>query len=171
MFLLTSLEQSVLEDFKAAQNTLDCYVKGIKKINIPVHPLFLLAKARLSLHQSQPNNAENLLKKFAKLYPNAVNLWFDIKEKEIIKNDSHRLVPLPNCTSNPLSKWNALKHKECLTCIAMDNLMEMTGLKKVKEFAIDLFKFSMKFARLSSEAKAANLNTLNFCFLGNAVSL
>nr|XP_012563363.1 unnamed protein product [Hydra vulgaris] len=72
--------------------------------------------------------------------------------------------------NDPISKWNNLKDQEGVTCEAMDTLVKMTGLKKVKEFAIDLFNFSLKFSLSSTTAKSANQKTINFCFLGNAGS-
>jgi hypothetical protein len=51
----------------------------------------------------------------------------------------------------------------------MESLLKMTGLKKVKNSTIDLFKSALAFNKLSQEAKKANPMSFNYCFLGNAV--
>lgn len=52
----------------------------------------------------------------------------------------------------------------------MDDLMKLTGLRKVKNSTLDIFKAALKFSQLDPEVQAANPKSLNFCFLGNAVS-
>uniref|UniRef100_A0A7S4Q8G3 AAA+ ATPase domain-containing protein n=1 Tax=Alexandrium monilatum TaxID=311494 RepID=A0A7S4Q8G3_9DINO len=49
----------------------------------------------------------------------------------------------------------------------MDELLALTGLKKVKVAAVALFKSALQFRRMSKEAQKANSLSLNYCFLGN----
>ena len=172
--LLSSLEQCKLDAFDDAKAELDCYIEAIKRNKVLLHPLFLLAKARIAIHENKQNEGKTLLKEFSMFNSKAVKLWCEIHEKELINNDSDttsKVIPIMTSSNNPVSKWNKLKDEEGVTSAGMDTLIKMTGLKKVKEFAIDLFKFSLKFAKLSPEAKSANSKALNFCFLGNAVSI
>ncbi len=52
----------------------------------------------------------------------------------------------------------------------MEELLKMIGLKKVKDFAITSFEAFFNFNQMTAEFKKKNPMTMNYCFLGNAVS-
>jgi hypothetical protein len=62
-----------------------------------------------------------------------------------------------------------VKKEEGINSEAMDKLLKLTGLKKVKNATIDLFKSAIAFNKLTPEARQANPMSFNYCFLGNAV--
>jgi hypothetical protein len=70
-----------------------------------------------------------------------------------------------------LFSWEAVKSEEGVTSESMDDLLKLTGLKKVKIATIDLFKAALAFNRMSPELKKANPMSFNYCFLGNAVRI
>ncbi|XP_065661939.1 uncharacterized protein LOC136084823 isoform X2 [Hydra vulgaris] len=171
--LLMSLEYCKLECFKDAKVELDKYITHVKKSKTTLNPLFLLAKARIAYNEQNLVDSKELLNKFSKLHPNALKSWCEDNEIRLV-NVEHssplQLTLTENNLTDLISKWNKLKDRERVASKAMDALVKMTGLQKVKEFAVDLFKFSLKFSQFSQEAKSANVKTLNFCFLGNAGS-
>lgn len=67
-------------------------------------------------------------------------------------------------------RWDAFKAEEGVKSDSMEELLKMTGLKKVKNSTIDLFQSALRFSKLSAEAKQANPMSFNYCFQGNAVS-
>ena len=111
-----------------------------------------------------------MLNTFANLYPDAVDKWFELHEMKLIEeesgNENDENAADPN---SPLVKWEALKEAEGVESKQMDELMKLTGLRKVKNSAFEIFKAALKFSELSPEVQAANPKSLNFCFLGNAV--
>ena len=166
------MEQQKLEDFEESNTALQNYLKKVPANEL--HPLHYIAKARQLLHQDKTSQEGiDLLMKFANLYPiDYVDKWMTLGEKQMLLNDGNDgddgMQPID--PENPLNKWEALKEEENVECEEMDKLMELTGLRKVKKSAFDIFKSSLKFSRLSPDIQAANPKSLNFCFLGNAVS-
>ncbi|XP_065661933.1 uncharacterized protein LOC136084818 isoform X2 [Hydra vulgaris] len=171
--LLTSLEKCKLECFDDAESELNSYVECVKRNNALLHPFFFLAKSRIAFHKKNFDDSKNFLKRFSKFHSKAIKKWCEDKEIKLLNDEPDSNLKVTPTVSNiydPILKWNNLKDQQGVTSDAMDTLVKMTGLKKVKEFAIDLFKFSLKFSLLSTTAKSANQKTLNFCFLGNAGS-
>jgi hypothetical protein len=72
---------------------------------------------------------------------------------------------------NYIFSWETVKIEEGVTSESMDDLLKMTGLKKVKNATIDLFKSALAFNRMSPELKKANPMSFNYCFMGNAVRI
>ena len=167
--LLKALEQQKLEDYDAAEVALSFYTEKVDKKQL--HPLHIIAKARQILHKDKASQeGKDLLNSFANRYPDAVDNWFEPNEKKLLDEEpenenDQEFVDL----NNPLVKWEALKRDEGVQSKQMDELMKLTGLRKVKNSAFDIFKAALKFSQLSEEVQAANPKSLNFCFLGNAV--
>ena len=167
--LLKALEQQKLEDFDAAGVALKNYLEKTDRLEL--NPLHIIAKARQVLYQDEASEeGKDLLNTFANLYPDAVDKWFELHEMKLIEeesgNENDENAADPN---SPLVKWEALKEAEGVESKQMDELMKLTGLRKVKNSAFEIFKAALKFSELSPEVQAANPKSLNFCFLGNAV--
>lgn len=167
--LLKALEQQKLEDFEAAEVDLNSYLE--KTNGVQRHPLHIIAKARQILYNEEASQeGKQLLNTFANLYPDAVDNWFELQEKKLLEEDEQDENETRTADPNsPLVKWEALKEAEGVESKQMDELMKLTGLRKVKNSAFDIFKAALKFSQLSPEVQAANPKSLNFCFLGNAV--
>ena len=167
--LLKALEQQKLKDFDAAEMALKNYLEKTNKTQL--HPLYIIAKARQILHnEGVLPEVKELLNTFANLYPNAVDNWVELQEKKLLEEDEQDENETRTADPNsPLVKWEALKEAEGVESEQMDELMKLTGLRKVKNSAFEIFKAALKFSQLSPEVQAANPKSLNFCFLGNAV--
>ena len=167
--LLKALEQQKLEDFEAAEVDLNSYLE--KTNGVQRHPLHIIAKARQILYNEEASQeGKQLLNTFANLYPDAVDNWFELQEKKLLEEDEQDENETRTADPNsPLVKWEALKEAEGVESKQMDELMKLTGLRKVKNSAFEIFKAALKFSKLSPEVQAANPKSLNFCFLGNAV--
>ena len=167
--LLKALEQQKLEDFEAAEVDLNNYLE--KTNGVQRHPLHIIAKARQILYNEEASpEGKELLNTFANLYPNAVDNWFELQEKKLLEEDDQDENEARKTDPNsPLVKWEALKDAEGVESEQMDELMKLTGLRKVKNSVFEIFKAALKFSQLSPEVQAANPKSLNFCFLGNAV--
>ena len=69
--LLHALELQHHDDQEPAVIALDLYKKSTTQSSTMMHPLYLVACARLS-DKSKPEEERNFIKKFAELYPDAV---------------------------------------------------------------------------------------------------
>jgi len=69
-----------------------------------------------------------------------------------------------------VKRWETFKSEKGVESTAMDDLLKMIGLKKVKDFAFTTFESFYNLNKMSDEFKKKNPMTLNFCFLGNAVN-
>ena len=49
----------------------------------------------------------------------------------------------------------------------MDELVALTGLRKVKLAALQLFKTAQALQKMPAEVRKKNTRALNFCFFGN----
>ena len=167
--LLKALEQQKLKDFDAAEMALNSYLEKTNRTQL--HPLHIIAKARQILHNEGVSpEVKELLNTFANHYPNAVDNWLELQEKKLLEEDEQDENGTETADpNNPLVKWEALKEGEGVESKQMDELMNLTGLRKVKNSALEIFKAALKFSKLSPEVQAANPKSLNFCFLGNAV--
>ena len=70
--LLHALELQHHEDQEPAVIALDLYKKSAAQTSTMMHPLYLVACARLS-DKTKPEVERNFIKKFAELYPDAVD--------------------------------------------------------------------------------------------------
>ena len=68
-----------------------------------------------------------------------------------------------------LQKWNDLKtaYPGEVNSKATEELLNLTGLRKVKEEAILLWKTALQLKRMDAETRRENMTTANYCFLGN----
>jgi replication-associated recombination protein RarA len=64
-------------------------------------------------------------------------------------------------------KWVLLSQKEGIRSEAMEKLLKLTGLKRVKEFALNLFQTAISLAKMSPEDRKANPWSKNMVFMGN----
>ncbi|CAK9039190.1 Protein CbbX, partial [Durusdinium trenchii] len=67
----------------------------------------------------------------------------------------------------PAEMWEEMKETKGCCSEAMDKLMALTGIKKVKATAVALYKSALQFKKMSPEMQKANAMALNYCFLGN----
>jgi replication-associated recombination protein RarA len=68
---------------------------------------------------------------------------------------------------NPSHAWAAAKYFNKSNCLAIDELMDMTGLKSVKRIALDLFNCLQQDMKRETKARITSKQSMNFLFLGN----
>ncbi|CAE8593269.1 unnamed protein product [Polarella glacialis] len=126
-----------------------------------VHPLSLLALHRVA-------GIEKALPAFVSLFPSASDLLLPAEKAAILRlSGASESVAATALAADPVEMWEELKSAHGCESEAMENLLALTGLKKVKMAAVSVFKSSRHFLRMSPEARKANSPSLNYCFLGN----
>ena len=170
--LLRALEL-ISKDEDAAKEQLEEYVTEHEKLGpaCPTHPLALLAFSRVPY---QSGDASIFLHTFAYRYPEAADRFLDANEKKQVQqrrieheaddnvDDQHG-----SRLDDPVQMWAELVHEQDAASAAMDGLLQLTGLRKVKLAAVRLFKTGLMFNQMDPETRAKNAPTLNYCFLGN----
>lgn len=148
-----------------ADKLLRDYIEAIQASDYDAHPLLLLAIARL-LGTGHAKYTECLVA-FTSLY--AASSWFTKEEAACLAGAGELSNTSTSLASTPSSLWEELKRKEGCTSKAMDDLLALTGLSRVKRSALDMFKTALKIAKMSPDQQKQALSTfcLNYVFLGN----
>ena len=174
--LLLALECHALDDHPADSNShLERYLAAIRQSSGVAHPLTLVALARLSSFTDL--SSDLLFAIFEEMFPAAIDIWLSSDERVLI-SESHvgsrdgislgLSSPVVQAAVNAKTMWEELKAvNSCCRSESMEKLLALTGLKKVKVAAVNLFKTALKFQRSSAEFRSANPMALNYCFLGN----
>ncbi|KAG1712488.1 hypothetical protein DVH05_000232 [Phytophthora capsici] len=135
------------------------------------HPLVIVAIARLAARVSKTQSSgvqRKLLKLFTSLYPEASELWLDATEATLIKTVTSRMNADDAVVSESVNdKWESIKSQYGCHSEAMEELMKLVGLKKVKQTAVNLFKTAMALQKMSPAQRKKNSMVFNYCFLGN----
>ena len=114
------------------------------------NPLLLIALGRLTRKENTDNEAAVFFKQFAELFPNAIERWLTYEEQNLINKENSSVQPSTifiQHSSDPVTKWEALKRLEQVESKAMEKLLQMIGLKKVKNAIINLFKAATVFKK------------------------
>jgi hypothetical protein len=150
-----------------AQRTFDEYLKFLKQTCSDAHPLLMVAASRLFSTASKRIVAKRLIKAFVLLHPKAKS-WLTESELEYLndrpsaaKKSVSSSAPLP-----PREQWEQLKQTEGCSSKALEELLDMTGLKKVKRFAIEMFTTAIALQKMP-KSRGNNYVTLNYSFHGN----
>lgn len=156
-----ALEYHHLSFADQAKKSLDEYINALLKKSLPAHPLFLLALARID-----PEAYRFCFRKLCEIFPNAVD-WLLEAEKG---NNTNGANSLSGSTGQPSvsDEWEQFKNSSGVGSDAMDELMRMTGIRKVKAYALKMFKLTQGLKKMSAEARKKNKGiSLNFAFVGN----
>jgi len=170
--LLLALElESVSRDAELARVHLEKYRSASRS---PAHPLALLALARIpGLLQPSETSSDEMLHVFSRLYPNAAERLLLTDEKERLQmstandGDAVDLADPPESRVEPSEVWTDLKDSHGCHSEAMETLLSLTGLRRVKSFAVQMFKIGLQFQQMDAATRQKNLPALNYCFLGN----
>jgi len=168
--LLAALELQP-RDADRAKAHLDAYLACLQEQPaVPAHPLGLLALQRVA-------GLRHALPAFARLYPLAAELLLLPAERASLQGQEPEADGATGpggaaavggaAAADPKEVWEELKETQGCASDAMDKLVDLTGLKKVKVTAVALFKSALQFRRMNPEARKANALSLNYCFLGN----
>ncbi|KAJ3054777.1 hypothetical protein HK097_000821, partial [Rhizophlyctis rosea] len=165
--LLLSLEFQHLRMHDDAHSCLDAYIDKLRERDAPAHPLILVALARVLADAHHSETIIELLRTFADLGSGAEK-FLSSDEKALLRTTGRSSQMATRVADpTPAELWEELKTREGCKSTAMDKLLTLTGLKKVKLAAVHLFISAIKFKKLSLAAQKANSLTLNYCFLGN----
>ena len=161
--------------FQEADTSLNQYIDSVKVYSSKFHPLTLLAMAR-----SQSNTLEerkHFVGLFSGLFPAAMQKWLSSMEQEWMgicttteegTLSSHLNFKLTKAKTVSLSdQWQNMKLQHNASSDAMDELMGLIGLDKVKSAAIGIYKSSIAFNKMSEKDQNANSLQLNYVFSGN----
>ncbi|CAK0788469.1 unnamed protein product [Prorocentrum cordatum] len=178
--LLNALEL-LPKDKDQAVEQFDLHRALLKKLggSCPAHPLALLAAARMPAGApgEDPSQGDVFLRAFAARYPAAADGLCTDSERERIRqrlsasdggggDDEGGRAP-GGAPEDPVAMWRELVEEYNTKSEAMEELLRLTGLRKVKLAAVRLFKNGLAFARMDPEVRKLNVPTLNYCFLGN----
>ncbi|TMW56633.1 hypothetical protein Poli38472_006643 [Pythium oligandrum] len=159
------------ENVTEATTLLESYATKMTGRGKACHPLLLLALARLTARLKAAVKPSELFELFRQLYPEATELWMTREELEgmgVPADDDLSKKSISDPVSmTPAEQWEKLKTESACKSKAMEELLKMVGLTKVKRFAIQLFKSAVAFQRMTPEKRKKNAITQNFCFLGN----
>uniref|UniRef100_A0A0G4I8T0 AAA+ ATPase domain-containing protein n=1 Tax=Chromera velia CCMP2878 TaxID=1169474 RepID=A0A0G4I8T0_9ALVE len=150
-----------------------------------VHPLALLAVARRASASDEDQAgavASRCLCVFFERFRDAGEILLTEEEKEIAisatkkqqaadgEEDEESLDEGGAALGGARGLWEQLKKEEPAgTCDseAMEKLLNLTGLKKVKITAVQIYKTALKISRMPENVQQENAPALNFVFLGN----
>lgn len=141
--------------------SLSLYADSLRKSGDFAHPLLLIALSRKLHYEKRSQAAIKLIDLFLKMFPTAT-VW--LKPSEL--NDKKLEIKIERVNS-ALSAWHNIKENEDIESEAMEKLMKMTGLRKVKESSVAMFRSAIAFQKLSEKDRKANSMSLNKIFLGN----
>ncbi|XP_063933952.1 uncharacterized protein LOC135145735 isoform X4 [Zophobas morio] len=179
-FLLLFFETYHLKFLEEAKTSL---VNYLKTVSCHIHPLLLLALARLFelenetvlTGSSQFKNEKIICYSHFLLFANTEEkrqLWLSCDELERLKRMEEGEKP-EHCEANvnPTveaktsieDQWEELKVTSNISSISTDNIMRLTGLQKVKKEALNL----VKMINLLKSAKTPMVVPFNFSFEGN----
>lgn len=166
LHLLIAAENIAAKSIDDALTEFDLYLgKTFKRgKSLELHPWSIIVAARLDA-----NNAKQLLVGFAKLFPR--HLGFLSKDEQEIVNGIDLLEgnQEQSWTEKFKNEWSQLKNENHgeISFDATDELLELIGLRKVKQESLRLWKAALQLKKMDSETRRENPIPANYCFLGN----
>jgi replication-associated recombination protein RarA len=174
LFLALELLAVRKQDTAEACSKLEGYVtRACEEGGGYAHPLVIVAIARLAVRLSQAKSSvvqRKLVGMFASLYPDASALWLTEAESGLVPTEaSQASAQALNIVGSVTvqDKWESLKSQYGCQSEAMEELLKLVGLKKVKQAAVNLFKNAMAFQRIPAAQRKKNMMAFNYCFVGN----
>lgn len=174
LFLALELLAVRKQDTDEARSKLEDYAAQIcTEEGGYAHPLVIVAIARLvvRMSQTQPSDLQRrLLQMFTSLYPEASEFWLNEAELQLGKTIVGQTSETGSVVSSSVSvedKWESLKSQHGCRSEAMEDLLKLVGLKKVKQAAVNLFKNARALQQLSATQRKKNSMPFNYCFVGN----
>jgi DNA replication protein DnaC len=161
LILFGSLELFQTKFLDDSKKQLSKYIDKLQHSNDLAHPLLLVALSRKLRREKRVEVAKECIHIFLKLFPTA-SVW--LLESEYIE---HTPKMTENKVMSSLDIWNKIKESEGCKSEKMEELLQLTGLKKVKEESVKMFQAALAFQKMSKKDREANTISLNKIFLGN----
>ncbi|KDO26203.1 hypothetical protein SPRG_08565 [Saprolegnia parasitica CBS 223.65] len=156
--LLYALELLHLPGVTTTLTELEAYLSSVHDKQVDAHPLLFLAMGRWTSDVAY-------VKLFVLKYPSARDTWLTADEMRALSPAS----PAPTWSpTDPSQLWRALVDAEHVRSPAMESLLGMIGIAKVKRAAIQLFQSARARKKMSLAMQKKNPLSLNFCFVGGA---
>ncbi|KAJ3067513.1 M-phase phosphoprotein 8 [Podochytrium sp. JEL0797] len=162
--LVLAMELHDVGSREDAEDELEQYVDAVG--NLEAHPLLALAVSRIATKKKAIQ--VTLLRAFAAASPFSVE-WLTVHEKSLLADSAATAAPrnVVSIPTTPRDLWEALKHKHGCASQAMEDLLELVGLKKVKMEAIELFKSAIGLQQMPPDVRKKNMVSMNYSFYGN----
>jgi len=150
-----------------AKEFLTHYVDDVRanRFSEKLHPWSLIVAARLDNAHSK-----NLLRMFIAAFPRQKEI-LTAQEAKMANEDDKSEATLKNIdwSESLHQEWAALRDKypDETQSKATEDLLNLTGLRKVKEEAIRLWRYALQLRRMDLETRTKNVAGANYCFLGN----
>ncbi|KAG6967558.1 hypothetical protein JG688_00006251 [Phytophthora aleatoria] len=174
LFLALELLAVRKQDISETRSKLEKYVTRVCGEECGyAHPLVIVALARLAVRLSQTPSSDiqrKLLHIFTALYPEASSLWLNEAELQLLQTTINQATASGSIVSGSVSvedKWESLKSQYGCRSQAMEDLLKLVGLKKVKHAAVNMFRNAMMLQQLSLIQRKKNSMAFNYCFVGN----
>ncbi|KAI9318848.1 hypothetical protein DFJ73DRAFT_769718 [Zopfochytrium polystomum] len=175
MNLFRCLELLKLNDYVAeAEQLFQEYADSVLSSAAAAHPLSFLAASRLASMSNLEGESRDCLAVFAEVYPDHAGRWMTPEEAAAVdgSRSTADAASLPKMDSRrgdvtPSEMWDQLKSKEGCASPAMEKLLALTGLRKVKSAAVKIFNSALTLEKMDATTRKKNAMTLNFCFSGN----
>lgn len=175
--LLLSLEQLAIQkaNSSSAETKLNAYVSTTTSSPSGYcHPLVLVAFARLASRKKDPCvQPTEFLKIFRELYPDAGDYWFSPDERALFDSKDQKSPQADAGTKRSPDdmsfeeRWILMKRQDGCKSDAMDELLKMVGLRRVKDSALKLFKSALALSKMEAAKRKKNAPAMNYCFMGN----
>ncbi|ORY39360.1 hypothetical protein BCR33DRAFT_788369 [Rhizoclosmatium globosum] len=157
--LIHALELCEVGSKEDAEDQLVAYIDTVRTAE--AHPLLLLAVSRIAVKEKIIRIT--LLRSFLESSTLAES-WL-LPDENVLLSEQQVKVSQPATT--PREMWNVLKQKHHCKSEAMEELIDLVGLTKVKVKAIELFKTAIGLQKMAPDIRKANMMALNYSFYGN----
>lgn len=126
-----------------------------------LHPWAIVVASRLA----NPPVSASLIATFAEFFPSQCHILTsaerDAYESDEDSDDSAEIHEILR------QDWTEFKAKNVVTSDATDSLMDMVGLRKVKEEVLSIWKSAVLLKKMDLETRKENRFVANYVFLGN----
>ena len=162
--------ECIRQDATEAKAHLEKYLQAVSDegSSRKLHPWSMVVAARLAADESEK---KRLLCCFLSSCPSQKYLLSEDEQAyaEEDSDDEEELL-IANLQVDPLcERWEALKDSNPseVNSDAMEVLLKLTGLRKVKQEALSLCERALQLMRMDDDTRKANVISSNYCFLGN----
>lgn len=168
LHLLLAAEMIDLDPDRAKEHLQNFVTVSRKSIATRIHPWSLIVAARLG----EPTRAEQILSTFLALFPSQKHLLLE-SELQHVRGDSsdstQKLDTAPGWSELLKDQWRGLQERYPLETKsdAMEELLALTGLRKVKEEALRIWNSALQLKKMDPDARQNNTMTANYIFAGN----
>jgi len=153
-------------DPERAKEYLQKFVQSARqfKSNKRIHPWSIIVAARV-----EPAHADRLLSIFVHLFPLQQGLLQESELHSLRGDENEKSDGTPGWSELLEDEWRALQERypKETKSEAMEELLALTGLRKVKEEALRLWNSALQLQRMDPIARKLNVQPTNYIFAGN----